>query len=55
MLPLVVASVGFMAGPALGVVLASLFLGEPLGLDMLLGAGLILAGAGLAATKGRSA
>lgn len=55
MLPIVVASVGFLAGPALGVLLASVFLGEALGLDMLLGAGLILAGAGIAATKGRPA
>jgi drug/metabolite transporter (DMT)-like permease len=55
MLPLVVASVGFLAGPALGVILASLFLGEALGPDMLLGAGLILAAAAVAATKGRSA
>ncbi len=51
-LPIVVASVGFLAGPALGVLLASLFLGEALGLDMLLGSGLILAAAGLAATTG---
>ena len=55
LLPMVVASVGFLAGPALGVILASLFLDEPLGLDMVLGAGLILAAAGLAATKGPSA
>ena len=51
MLPLVVASVGFLAGPALGVMLGSVFLGEALGADMLVGAGLILAGAGLAMTK----
>ena len=55
MLPIVVASVGFLAGPALGVILANLFLDESLGLDMVFGAGLILAAAGIAATKGRSA
>ena len=55
MLPLVVASVGFLVGPAFGVLLAGAFLGETIGLDMLLGAGLILAAAGLAATKGRTA
>ena len=53
MLPMVVASIGFMAGPVIGVVLASVFLHEPLGLDILLGAGLILSAAGVAATEGR--
>jgi O-acetylserine/cysteine efflux transporter len=53
-LPIVVASVGFLAGPALGVILATLFLHEPLGPDMVTGAGLILAGAALASTKGRT-
>ena len=55
MLPLVVASVGFLSGPALGVILASLFLGEALGVDILLGAGLILLAAGVAATEGSTA
>ena len=54
MLPMVVASIGFMAGPVIGVVLASAFLHEPLGLDILLGAGLILSAAGVAATEGRA-
>ena len=49
-LPIVVSSIGFLAGPAFGVVLASLFLHEAVGPDMMLGAGLILAGAGLAST-----
>jgi drug/metabolite transporter (DMT)-like permease len=48
-LPLVVASVGFLAGPALGVIMATVFLHERLGLDLAVGAGLILLGAGLAA------
>ncbi len=54
-LPVVVSSIGFLAGPAIGVVLATLFLHEALGPDIVLGAALILLGAGLAATKGKSA
>ena len=53
-LPMIVASVGFLVGPALGVVLATLFLHEELGADMVAGTGLILAGAGLASTHGRA-
>ncbi len=53
-LPIVVASVGFLAGPAVGVVLATLFLHERLGPDMVAGAGLILAGAALASIPGRT-
>ena len=49
-LPMVVASVGFLSGPALGVVLATLFLHEALTPDLVLGAGLILASAAIAAT-----
>ncbi len=52
-LPMVLASVGFLAGPAVGVMLAAVFLHEALGADILAGTGLILAGAGLASTKGR--
>lgn len=52
MLPMVVASVGFLAGPAVGVMLATMFLAEPLSPDILAGAGLILAGAALASTGG---
>ena len=52
-LPLVVASVGFLAGPAVGVMLATLFLHEPLSADILAGAALILLGAGVASTRGR--
>jgi drug/metabolite transporter (DMT)-like permease len=52
MLPMVVASVGFLAGPAVGVILATLFLHEALGADIIAGAGLILAGAALASTGG---
>ena len=53
MLPLVVASIGFLAGPVIGVILATVFLHEPLGLDILLGAGLILLAVGVAATERR--
>ncbi|HYZ64822.1 MAG TPA: DMT family transporter, partial [Acetobacteraceae bacterium] len=55
MLPMVVASVGFLAGPAVGVILATLFLHETLGPDLLIGAALILAGAALASSGGRGA
>jgi len=48
-LPLVVASVGFLAGPALGLLISAAFLGEVLTGSVLLGAGLILSGAALAA------
>lgn len=54
-LPLVVSSVGFLAGPAVGVILATWFLHESLTPDIVAGAGLVLAGAGLAATGGRRA
>jgi len=53
MLPMVVASVGFLAGPAVGVILATVFLGEALGPDIIVGAGLILFGAALASTGGK--
>jgi O-acetylserine/cysteine efflux transporter len=53
-LPLVVASVGFLAGPAVGLLLAAAWLNEPLTPSVLLGAGLILGGAALAATSARS-
>lgn len=52
-LPIVVSSIGFLAGPAVGVILATLFLHETLGLDMLVGAGLILVGAAVASTRGK--
>ena len=43
-LPVVVASVGFLMTPAVGLVLATLWLGEALGLDLILGTALILGG-----------
>ena len=43
-LPAMVSSVGFLMTPAVGLLLATVLLGEPLGADLLLGAGLILAG-----------
>ena len=52
-LPLIVASVGFLAGPAVGVILSTLFLHEALSLDIVVGAVLILGGAAVAATSGR--
>lgn len=43
-LPVVVASVGLLMTPAVGLILATLWLGEALGLDLILGTGLILSG-----------
>lgn len=55
-LPLVVASVGFLAGPAVGLLLSAAWLGEALTPSVLAGAGLILGGAALAALgAGRAA
>lgn len=53
MLPSVAASLGFLLTPAAGIALSTLWLGEPLGLDLLLGAGLVLAGAAVAILAGR--
>lgn len=52
-LPVVVASLGFLAAPVVGLLLSAAWLGEPLTPDLLLGAGLILGGAGAAALPGR--
>src|SRR6185312_5070561 len=54
MQPNVVASIGFLAGPAVGVILATVFLHEALGPDIVIGAGLILLGAGLASIGGKT-
>ena len=51
-LPLVVASVGFLAAPAVGVVLSALWLHEPLTLDVIAGSALILGGAAVATVPG---
>jgi O-acetylserine/cysteine efflux transporter len=48
-LPTVVSSIGFLATPAVGLVLSNLLLGEPFTPDLLAGAALILSGVGLAA------
>ena len=53
-LPLVVASVGFLAGPAVGLLLASAWLGEPFTWAVGLGAALLLGGAAIAAGSGRA-
>jgi len=47
-LPLVVASIGFLTAPALGVILAAVWLGEAISLDVVAGAVLILGGAAVA-------
>ncbi|MGI4953110.1 MAG: DMT family transporter [Janthinobacterium lividum] len=53
-LPLVVASVGFLAGPAVGLLVSVIWLGEPMTPSIGLGAALLLVSAGLAATGGRA-
>ncbi len=53
-LPTVVSSVGFLATPALGLILANLILGEPLTADLLGGTALILAGVAIAAVPARA-
>ncbi len=52
-LPLVVASVGFLAAPAIGVVLSAIWLHEPLTIDVAAGSLLILGGAAVAVMPGR--
>jgi drug/metabolite transporter (DMT)-like permease len=52
-LPAMVSSIGFLATPAVSLVLANRLLGEPLTLDLLLGSGLIMAGVGSAALPER--
>lgn len=54
-LPAVVSSVGFLATPAVGVLLSAWILGEPITLDLVAGTGLILVGVGLATWPGRRA
>jgi len=52
-LPALVASVGFLATPAVGLLLATVTLGEPLDGATVLGAALILAGVGVAVWPAR--
>lgn len=52
-LPVVVASVGFLMTPAVGLILATLWLGEALGADLLAGTALILGGVLIAALPER--
>ena len=56
-LPSVVASVGFLLGPAMGLLLSAWWLGEPLTVDLLVGSAFILAGVLVAAwpAAGRAA
>lgn len=53
-LPIVVASLGFLATPAVGLLLSALWLGEPLTADLLAGAALILGGVAVATWPGRT-
>lgn len=52
-LPVVVASLGFLATPAVGLLLSALWLDEPLTADLLAGAALILGGVAVATWPGR--
>jgi len=54
-LPALVASLGFLASPAFGLLLSTLWLGEPLGPDLIAGAALILGGVAIAAWPRRTA
>ena len=48
-LPTLVSSVGFLTTPAVSLIMANLFLGEPFTLDLLVGSALIMVGVGAAA------
>jgi O-acetylserine/cysteine efflux transporter len=52
MLPTVVSSVGFLATPAISLLLANVFLGERFTVDLLVGSALIVGGVGFAAWPG---
>ena len=52
-LPVMVASVGLLATPAAGLALSTWWLGEPFGVDLMIGSGLILGGVGIAAWPAR--
>lgn len=54
-LPVMVTSVGFLATPAVGLLLATLWLGESLGPDLLAGSALIMGGVLVSAWPGRRA
>jgi len=54
-LPVVVASVGFLMTPAVGLILSTLWLGEPLGADLLLGAAMIIGGVAISVIPTRRA
>jgi drug/metabolite transporter (DMT)-like permease len=51
-LAVLVSSIGFLTTPAVSLILANLFLGEPFTADLLAGSALIMAGVGFAAWPG---
>ncbi len=53
LLPAVVSSVGYLATPAVGIILSAVILGEPITPDLIAGTALILAGVGLAVWPAR--
>src|SRR6185312_5147179 len=54
-LPALVSSIGFLATPAVSLVLANVLLGEPFSADLLLGSALIMGGVAAAAWRGTRA
>jgi O-acetylserine/cysteine efflux transporter len=54
-LPVVVASVGFLMTPAVGVLLSTWWLGEPLGVDLVAGAAMIIGGVAVSVLPARRA
>jgi drug/metabolite transporter (DMT)-like permease len=54
-LPVVVASVGFLMTPAVGLLLSTWWLGEPLGADLLLGSAMIIGGVAVSVIPARRA
>ncbi|MCK6453745.1 MAG: DMT family transporter [Alphaproteobacteria bacterium] len=55
LIPAVASSLGFLATPVVGVAISALWLGEPIGLDLVTGGALVLAGASVATVAGRTA
>jgi len=54
-LPVIVASLGFLLTPAVGLILATVWLGEPLGFDLILGTVLVIGGVAISVIPARKA
>jgi drug/metabolite transporter (DMT)-like permease len=53
LIPAVAVSLGYLLTPVMGVAISALFLGEPVGFDLVIGGVLVLLGAGVAIAAGR--